>query len=146
MYNIIENLLWVGNAANARDARLLNDNEIRAVVDVAYEEAPANVPRAMIYVRVPLLDGSGNSPTHLRFAVKSLFALISDGQQTLISCSAGMSRSVAIAAMSWALFSHRNPEEMLQSIATHHPHDVSSTFWQELNETFQSSPPGNKDL
>ena len=137
MHNVIENLLWIGNAADARDKRLLNETGISAVVDVAYEEAPATLSRETIYVRVPLLDGTGNSPEHLHFAVNTLLLLLAAKQPTLVSCSAGMSRSVAIAAMSWSIFSQTDPEQVLQSIAAQQPHDVSTSFWQDLCEACQ---------
>jgi hypothetical protein len=53
--------LFVGNAMDARDLRLLHDHRIAAVVDLAGNEPPAQLTRDMIYCRIPIVDGDGNS-------------------------------------------------------------------------------------
>jgi hypothetical protein len=43
--------MWIGTAADARDARLLFDAEIAAVVDLAKSEPAAVVWRELAYLR-----------------------------------------------------------------------------------------------
>ena len=60
MYEVLPERLWIGNALDARNPRSLFDAGIAAVVDLAYEEEPAVLPRRMVYCRFPLIDGEGN--------------------------------------------------------------------------------------
>ena len=62
MHEIHPDLLWVGHALDVREPRPLFDAGIAAVVDVAFEEPPAQLPRGLIYCRFPLNDGGGNAP------------------------------------------------------------------------------------
>ena len=59
--NVYSDLLYVGNAMDARDLRAIYDNQIRAVVDLAINEPPAQLGRDIIYCRFPLNDGDGNN-------------------------------------------------------------------------------------
>ena len=93
MLELHPNLLWIGQALDAREPRSLFDAEIMAVVDVAYEELPAQLPRQLIYLRYPINDGGGNDLRILQTILKSTVDLLSLGIPTLIACSAGMSRS-----------------------------------------------------
>lgn len=52
--------LWIGNAVEPREPRRLLDFGFSAVVDLAVDEAPAVLPREMIYCRIPLADSEGN--------------------------------------------------------------------------------------
>lgn len=52
--------LFIGNAMDARDLQLLDDNRIVALVDLAVNELPAHLARDMIYCRIPINDGDGN--------------------------------------------------------------------------------------
>ena len=60
MHEIHPDLLWLGHALDVREPRPLFDAGITAVVDVAFEEPPAQLPRQLIYCRFPLSDGGGN--------------------------------------------------------------------------------------
>lgn len=68
--------LCLGNALDARDLRKLYEREIAAVVDLAIEEKPAELGRDIIYLRVPLIDGAGNSPLAIRLAIETAVTLI----------------------------------------------------------------------
>jgi hypothetical protein len=50
-----------------------------------------------VYLRFPLLDGAGNPPWLLRLAVEAVVSLLRAGVPALVFCSAGMSRTPAIA-------------------------------------------------
>ena len=51
--------LWIGNFADARNYKCLYELEIRAIVDLAASELPAQPPRDFLYCRFPLNDGGG---------------------------------------------------------------------------------------
>lgn len=123
------NSLFIGNALDIRDLRLLHENRIQAVVDLAVNEPPAQLAREMIYCRIPLNDGDGNANEVIIAAVRCLVALLQLEIRTIIACSAGMSRSPAIAAAALAVVTGHSPDDCLLTIIAGHPHDVSPILW-----------------
>ena len=131
-----EKLLWIGNAIEIRDPKLLFDLEIEAVVDVAYEEPPAQIPRGMIYCRFPLIDGDGNEPRVLSKTLITTSGLLQLGFQTVIACSAGMSRSPTVASHALGLHLGKVPQEILERIANQHALEVNPRLWSEMSKAF----------
>jgi hypothetical protein len=123
--SVFDERLFVGDAMDARDAQLLFDNQIGAVVDVAANEQPAQLPREIIYCRFPIIDGDGNSPDLLRLAVETVVKLIRGNCRTLVACSAGMSRSPSVAAAAISVVTDRSMDVCLQALIENGPHDVS---------------------
>ena len=103
MQPIVADLLWTGNAYDARDSASILHAGIAAVVDVAYKEEPAALTRPNAYCRIPLHDSDGNDEILLRFAVKTVVSLLNSEIPTLVACSAGMSRSPSIAVAALAV-------------------------------------------
>lgn len=128
--------LFIGNAMDARDLRLLYDNQIAAVVDLAINESPAQLARDMIYCRIPINDGDGNSNAIISTAVRCVVTLIENEIRTMVACSAGMSRSPAIAAAAIAIITGRQPVDCLTSITTHGPHDISPILWSRVKSVY----------
>lgn len=81
---VIPQQLSCGNAADARDPKVLAAHQIAAVLDVAAEEAPACLPRDRVSIRIPLADSGDNSPEQLRLALSVAASLLSSGLSTLI--------------------------------------------------------------
>jgi protein-tyrosine phosphatase len=131
--------LWLGHAGEGHDFRQVFGRGIRAVVDLALEEAPAPPPRELIYLRIPLLDGAGNDAGSLLLAVQALASLVRRHVPTLVTCGAGMSRSPSITAAALSLVYGETPESWLQRIVKDHPHDIAPAFWAELIETLATS-------
>ena len=129
---LIPDYLWVGNAGDVRKLAELGDLGVEVVVDLAAEEKPAAMPRDWIYCRFAVLDGEGNSPFLLRLAVDTVAALIGAPVKTLVACSAGMSRSVAIAAAAVAKSRDESPDFHLACVASASPADVSPKLWQDI--------------
>ncbi|MDY0169900.1 MAG: dual specificity protein phosphatase [Thermoguttaceae bacterium] len=136
MREIDSNLLFLGNAADARDLRLLYDHRIAAVVDLALNEPPARLTHDMIYFRIPLCDGGGNGDTILEVAIRCVAALVAREVRTLVACRAGMSRAPAIAAAALALVRQSPPDECLTSIIADGPHDVSPALWTAVQGVY----------
>lgn len=132
MRDAFKQLLLIGNAFDGRNSRVLLDTGIQAVVDLAFEEAPAALPRELIYCRIPLRDGAGNSSEVLRLAVFNLVSLMRQDLRTLVCCSAGMSRSPAVAAHAIAEITGESPDKCLIELTANRPHDVSPAFWNNL--------------
>src|SRR3712207_1119965 len=90
--------LWLGHAGDGRNLRLMFASGVEAVCDLALNEPGLVLPWELVYCRFPLVDGAVNPPWLLDLAVKSVAELIRAQRTTLILCSAGLSRSPAVAA------------------------------------------------
>ncbi len=129
--------IWIGNAHEARNLHLIQSTGIEAVVDLAIEEPPARTSRDMIYSRVPISDGSGNSAVRIRFAVDTICGLVSADVPILVACSAGMSRSPVLVAA--AIFQLRGCsfEEALSQVVASGSADVSAAFLKDVVEALK---------
>ena len=137
MREVVPQLLWIGSAADARDWRRLMQQGIAAVVDLAIEEPSAQLPHEMVYCRVPLVDGGENASLRMIAAVQTVALLLEERVPTVVACGAGMSRAPAVVAVAAALVSGLTPDECLNNIATHAPHDVSATLWRDLLAVYE---------
>ena len=124
--------LFLGNALDIRDLRQLHEFRIAAVVDLALNEPPVQLAREMISCRIPLHDGDGNSSAAIEVALRTLVTLLRLEFRTLVACSAGMSRSPAIAAAALAIFTGGSADDYLRSITKGQPHDVSPLLWSQV--------------
>ncbi|MEL6106398.1 MAG: dual specificity protein phosphatase [Planctomycetota bacterium] len=131
MHELLPKRLWIANAIEARDARMLFDLGIEAVVDVAYEEAPARLPRQLIYCRFPLNDGGGNPSSTLRLAVRIVTELVENAVPTAVACSAGMSRSPLIAAFAASQLVGESADDILKDLAQWRPLQLNAALWNE---------------
>jgi hypothetical protein len=124
--------LWIGHVGDVRDLRAIHRAGILAMVDLAVNEAPATVNREMVYCRFPLVDGAGNGDAILRTAIDTVANLLRADVPTLVYCSAGMSRSVAVGAAGLARATGRSPKETLSEVTHGGPADVSSALWDAV--------------
>ncbi|HKI36403.1 MAG TPA: dual specificity protein phosphatase [Gemmataceae bacterium] len=132
MTHIEPSPLWLGHEGDARDFRRLFEIGIQAVVQLAVEVPPLQLPREMTYLRFPLYDGPGNDADLLALAINTLAALIRTGTPTLVCCAAGMQRTPTIAAAALSRVHGQSAQEWLERIARQHPTDVSPAFWNEV--------------
>jgi protein-tyrosine phosphatase len=124
--------LWLGHAGDSRDLRAVLAAGIEAVVDLAVNEPPMRVTRDLTYIRLPLVDGSGNPPWLLRLAVDSVAALLREGTPTLVFCSIGISRTPAVVAAAVARVRVCSFHEALRLVVAEGPSDVSPVLVGEL--------------
>lgn len=124
--------LWVGHAGDGRAPPVIVDNGIKAVVQLAVEELALQLPRELIYLRYPLLDGSGNKPLLLRLAIDGVAKLVEAGTPTLVCCGGGMSRSPAVIAAALAIVERTDLDEVLARMLRSHPADISPALWAEV--------------
>lgn len=136
MYEIYPGLLWIGHALDVREPRALFDEGIAAVIDIAYEEPPALLPRQLVYCRFPLNDGGGNQPGILLQALSTSIDLLNAGTSTLIACSAGMSRSPTLAAFALAHHLSSDPESIVARIAESKALEVKPELWKDMLQAF----------
>ncbi len=139
MKQILPHLLWLGHAGDGRDAQQILAADIKAVVELAAEEAPNTLPRELIHCRFPLLDGPGNAATLLYLVTNTVANLIEQRVPTLLCCSSGLSRSPCIAAAALSFVFQEPPQEALKQVAAHHTTDVSPGLWAEVKGLLDSS-------
>jgi protein-tyrosine phosphatase len=132
--------LWVGHAGDGRDFQEVFDKGIKAIVQLAMEEPLLQPPRELVYLRFPLLDGSGNDANLLQLAIGCVVTLIQHGTPTLVCCGGGMSRSPAIVAAALSTVEHADMEECLRRVIQLHPADVSPGFWEEIRHVVAHYP------
>jgi protein-tyrosine phosphatase len=135
MRQVAGRALWLGNAGDLRDARAVLAAGIMAVVELADSEQLAVFPREIIRCRFPLSDGGDNPPWLLRLAAESVAALLRAGAPVLVCCSAGMSRSVGVAAAGVALAEGQPLAESLSAVARSGPVDVSPGLLVQLQQS-----------
>ena len=126
--------VWLGNSGDLRDVRMIHDAEIEAIVELADSEPLAILPRELIRCRFPLSDGGDNPSWLLRLAAESVAALMRARIPLLICCSAGMSRSVSVAAAGIALAEGRTLAESLGLVSEQRPADVSPGLMAQFQQ------------
>lgn len=136
MHEIHPDLLWLGHAIDVREPGPLFDAGISAVVDIAFEEPPAQLPRQLIYCRFPLNDGGGNDPSVLLQTVQTLVDLLDSGTRTIVACSAGMSRSPTIAAFALAAHLSHEPDDVIARIADVKSLELKGALWNDVANVF----------
>ena len=139
MREVVENKLWIGHTGDLRDLRGLAEREIEAVVELAYDEAPATLPRSMIVCRFPLLDGEGNSPTILEAAINAVHRFLDQGVPVLVACGAGMSRSPGVTAMGIAKWKNIDANDALREVSHNGAIDLHPELWADLKRAGRSS-------
>ncbi|MGE4003732.1 MAG: protein phosphatase [Planctomycetaceae bacterium] len=132
MRTVIPERLWIGNAGDLSEPIIRAEPEDLAIVDLAIDEPVHPTFRDRLYLRIPLIDGSENSPERLRLAVRTVAALLLDQVPICLACSSGMSRSPAIAAYAMALVQKRKPEECLSMIREACGGDVMPVLWNDI--------------
>lgn len=125
-------LLWLGHIGDCRRIERLADVGIEAVVQLAIEEPLADLPRDFLVFRIPLHDGVGNRRARLRLAMDTVAGLLRSETPTLVSCSAGASRSPAVASCALSLVQNKTPNECLRFVGEFRKTDVSPGLWQDL--------------
>jgi protein-tyrosine phosphatase len=134
MRQVAGRALWLGNAGDLRDHCAVSAAEIGAVVELADNEQLAVLPRELVRCRFPLSDGGDNPIWLLRLASKSVAALLRAEVPVLVCCSAGMSRSVCVAAAGIALAEGRPFDEALSLVVGVGPADVSPRLLVQCQE------------
>jgi hypothetical protein len=136
MHEIHPNQLWIGHALDLREPRAIFDSCIAAVIDLAFEELPAQLPRQLIYCRFPIIDGGGNKEAILFHALQTIIDLIGTGTRTIVGCSAGMSRSPTLASFALAAHLGEEPSVIVKRIASIKALDLKPELWNDMARVF----------
>ena len=133
--------LCLGNSGDTRDLVAVRRAGIAALVDLALSERPLTPPRELAYCRFPIQDGSGNDKAILRAAIHTTAALLEARVTTLVFCSAGMSRSPAIAAAALSLLTKQPAAKCLEDLVPGGGIDVSPALWGDVLAVLTGSAP-----
>src|SRR5262245_50546821 len=134
--------LWLGNVGDLRDARAVMAAGIEAVVELADSEQLAVLPRELVRCRFPLSDGGDNPEWLLRLAADSVAALLRAGVPVLVCCSAGMSRSVCVAAGALVLAEGRSLADSTSIVVESATADVSPRLLTQMHQALESTAGG----
>ncbi|WP_020471239.1 protein-tyrosine phosphatase family protein [Zavarzinella formosa] len=127
-------LLWLGNAGDLWNPSNVIAAGIEAVVELADNEPAVTLPRDLIRCRFPLSDGGENPAWLLRLAVESVAVFLRAGVPVLVCCSAGMSRSVCVAAGGMSLAEGRPFAKSLTEVIGTGPADVSPRLLMQFQQ------------
>jgi len=120
--------LFVGTAADASDASTLRDHDIAVVISLTHTGPAGDVPADVTLVEIPMMDGPQNSRDAFETAVGEVLARLDAGETTLVHCSAGASRSPAVAATALAYHTNTDLTTVFQQIHDRRhaadPHDA----------------------
>lgn len=120
---------------DARDPQAIFAMGIKMVVDIAYEEPPARLPRQLGYCRFPINDGGGNDRQWLVPAIRTVVTSLQMQQPVLIACSAGMSRSPMLAAFALSHWLQLEPEKIIETMtAARHPLQLHPQLWADFQQ------------
>jgi protein-tyrosine phosphatase len=133
-------LLRVGHSGDGQDFKALFDEGVRAVVQLAWEEAPVLLPRELILCRIPLIDGPGNRPELLRLAIATVVQLLREQVSVLVCCGSGVSRAPVLAAAALARYSGKPLSECLQEVTRHRHADVHPALYEHLEAILATVP------
>jgi protein-tyrosine phosphatase len=133
-------LLRVGHGGDGQDFKTLFDEGVRAVVQLAWEDAPVLLPRELLLLRIPLSDGPGNRPELLRLAISTIAQLLREQVSVLVCCGSGVSRAPALAAAALSRYTGKPLNECLQDVTRHRHADVHPALYEHLEAILATSP------
>ena len=106
--------LFVGTFNDAESTIRLRDCSVDAIVSLTHD-IPC-VPEVPV-TRIPMVDGPQNDVQTFEQAVIETLELLDAGDRVLVHCSAGASRSPAVAATALALHNHIGLEAAFEQVA-----------------------------
>ena len=133
---ISPDLLFIGNAMDARDLQQLYEHRITAVVDLAANEPPAQLNREMLYCRIPIIDGDGNSHEIIEIAVRCVVTLFEKEFRTLIACRRWHESFACNCRVGIAIVTKQPPGDCLTAIISGLSHDVSPALWSAVQMVY----------
>lgn len=137
MREVIPEVVWIGNALDARNIQGVLNAGFQVVVDLAIEEPPAQLPRDIVYCRFPLHDGAGNPNVLIESAIDLIVRFVRERIPTLVACSGGMSRSPLIVSAVVATINDISFDEAIRRVTTTGPCDFSPALYAALRHLIE---------
>lgn len=110
--------LFVGTIEDAGNRALLREMGIDRIVSVTHSEPDGGFPATLPVANVPMVDGPRNDQEQFERAVTRVLSCLDTGDDLLVHCSAGASRSPAVAATAIALYDDIRLEVAFEQIWT----------------------------
>lgn len=116
--NEVADEIFVGTVSDAEDGSLLRDHGIDVVVSLTHNDPDTGT---VDRVDVPMLDGPQNEYSAFADAAETVVKRREAGERVLIHCSAGASRSPAVAAAAMARRTDRDLGEAFEQMSARRP-------------------------
>jgi atypical dual specificity phosphatase len=120
--------LFVGTVEDAGDEALVREHNIAIIVSLTYGQPDGGFPADLTVEKVPMRDGPRNDQQNFDRAVTHVLSGLKTEDNLLVHCSAGASRSPAVAATALALYDEIGLETAFEQVAKHRkavdPHDA----------------------
>lgn len=131
--------LFVGTVEDAGDAALVRKHGVTNVVSLTHSTPDGGFPAGLTVVNVPMMDGPRNDQQRFERAVTRSVACLEAGESLLVQCSAGGSRSPAVAATALALTEDLPLEEAFDRvIQRREAADPHRAIVQQAERTYNS--------
>ncbi|MEZ5941053.1 MAG: hypothetical protein R3C18_06660 [Planctomycetaceae bacterium] len=132
MHKIPSFPLWIGDTNDGRDHKVLAKCGVQAVLQLAGEEPALELPLDVLQFRIPILDSVGNISHRLILASNLLTTLLANDMTTLVCCSEGNGRSLAIATCAIGQMNGQTPFDCLKFVQENHATNISAGLWNDL--------------
>jgi protein-tyrosine phosphatase len=117
----ITDQLFIGDIEQAGDRQRYKEHGIDRVIQLTYSAPDNGYPDSVDVHTYSMMDGPRNDEETMRDAVETTASFLQKGDTVLVHCSAGASRSVAVAAASLATVNDTGLDEELQLIRDKKP-------------------------
>ena len=108
--------LFVGTARDAGNKALMCEYDVEAIVSLTHDGPDNGFPSNLNVVRLPMKDGPQNDQQVFEQAVTHVLSRLRAGDNVLVHCSAGASRSPAVAATALALYNEVGLETAFEQV------------------------------
>lgn len=109
--------LFVGAVGDAGDKALMCEYGVEAIISLTHDSPDDGFHSDLEVVRLPMKDGPQNDQQVFEQAVIHVLSRLRAGDNVLVHCSAGASRSPAVAATALALYKEVGLETALEQVA-----------------------------
>lgn len=113
--------LFVGTVVDAGNESVLRERGVTAIVSLTHCEPESGFPSDVTVVDVPMMDGPQNEQSTFRRAVTEVLFRLDADDGVLVHCSAGASRSPAVAATTLALQRDIGLDEAFRQVSERRP-------------------------
>lgn len=108
--------LFVGTVEDAGDKALIREHSISVIVSLTHSKPDDGFPSDLTVENVPMRDGPRNDQQRFGRAVTYVLSCLKTGDSLLVHCSAGASRSPAVAATALALYDEIGLEAAFEQV------------------------------
>jgi protein-tyrosine phosphatase len=109
--------LFVGTLEDAGNTTLIREHSIVNVVSLTHSEPNGGFSSDLTVENIPMKDGPRNDQQKFNRAVTNVLSCLKTGENLLVHCTAGASRSPAVAATALALYDEIRLEAAFEQVS-----------------------------